>query len=142
MSDDRPTPALRAAAEARAGGRCEYCKTPSAFCPDPFSVEHVVPRAAGGTLTADNVAWSCQGCNGHKNVAVAALDAYSGRTVRLFHPRTDRWAHHFAWAGDGTELIGLTPCGRATIDRLRLNRLELVNLRRLLLAFGHHPPPA
>lgn len=38
------------------------------------------------------------------------------------------------------QIIGLTPTGRATVEALRLNRPEVVNLRRLLFAHGEHPP--
>jgi hypothetical protein len=37
-------------------------------------------------------------------------------------------------------MVGLTPIGRATIARLELNRPNVVNLRRLLVAFQEHPP--
>jgi hypothetical protein len=60
--------------------------------------------------------------------------------VRLFHPRRDRWADHFAWTDDGTRILGLTPTGRATVEALRLNREPLVNLRRVLVQAGEHPP--
>src|ERR1051326_8965524 len=36
--------------------------------------------------------------------------------------------------------FGLTPIGRATIAALDLNRIGLVNLRRVLPSFGEHPP--
>jgi hypothetical protein len=35
---------------------------------------------------------------------------------------------------------GRTARGRATVDALRLNRPELINLRRILLLVGEHPP--
>jgi hypothetical protein len=39
----------------------------------------------------------------------------------LFHPRQEIWEEHFAAiVGEGT-VIGLTPTGRATVDRLRMN---------------------
>src|SRR5947208_17182362 len=33
----------------RAGGRCEYCLSPAAYSPDPFAIEHIVPRSRGGS---------------------------------------------------------------------------------------------
>jgi hypothetical protein len=47
---------------------------------------------------------------------------------------------HFAWSDDFTLVIGLTPTGRATVEKLQLNRSGLVNLRRVLRAVGEHPP--
>jgi hypothetical protein len=60
--------------------------------------------------------------------------------VKLFHPRRQRWADHFAWSHGGTRVLGLTPVGRATVEALQLNREPLVNLRRVLVEAGEHPP--
>jgi hypothetical protein len=37
-------------------------------------------------------------------------------------------------------VIGITACGRATVEALRLNRFGVVNLRRLLRGVNLHPP--
>ena len=60
--------------------------------------------------------------------------------VALFHPRQQVWTEHFAWNEDFTQIIGKTPCGRATIQALCLNRNGLINLRRVLVMAGVHPP--
>ena len=60
--------------------------------------------------------------------------------VRLYNPRRQRWRDHFAWSSDFSVIIGLTATGRATVEALRLNREELVNLRRMLYTMGEHPP--
>lgn len=39
-----------------------------------------------------------------------------------------------------TQVVGQTPCGRATIEALSLNRPGVINLRRLLVSAGLHPP--
>jgi hypothetical protein len=52
--------------------------------------------------------------------------------VPLYHPRQHSWSDHFAWNEDATIMLGRTPIGRATIERLRLNRPGVVNLRRVL----------
>ena len=115
----------------RAKGLCEYCKYPDAFSPGPFAVEHIIPLSAYGSFELENLAWACDGCNGHKAAATEATDIVTGKSVPLFHPRIDRWSEHFAWTADGLLIIGITPTGRATVDRLQLNRGELVNARRL-----------
>jgi hypothetical protein len=51
----------------------------------------------------------------------------------------DAWNDHFAWNEDFTLLAGLTPKGRATIDLLKMNRPNLVNFRKALLAYQVHP---
>ncbi|MDQ3814461.1 MAG: HNH endonuclease [Armatimonadota bacterium] len=124
----------------RAGGCCEYCRSQEQFSPQSFSIEHITPRARGGPTALDNLALSCQGCNGHKATKVSARDPNSDEEVPLFDPRHQRWQDHFAWNEDFTLMIGLTPTGRATVEALRLNRAGVVNLRRALRRTGQHPP--
>jgi hypothetical protein len=50
------------------------------------------------------------------------------------------WHEHVAWSGDGTQVIGLTPCGRATVLALKLNNDDMVVARRLWVSVGWHPP--
>ena len=123
-----------------AGGCCEYCKCPARFSTDPFSIDHIVPRSKGGTNELDNLAWACQGCNNRKYVSIDAIDPVTGETAPLFHPRRQSWTDHFAWNEDLIRVIGLTPTGRATVGKLKINRDEIINLRRVLVAAGEHPP--
>ena len=117
----------------RANGCCEYCRSQARYSPDPFNVEHIAPLAAGGAANrSDNLALSCQGCNNLKFTSVDALDPITDQTMPLFHPRRQRWDEHFAWRGDFSLVIGLTPTGRATVETLQLNRVGVVNLRRVL----------
>jgi hypothetical protein len=58
----------------------------------------------------------------------------------LFNPRRQRWPVHFLWSGDGTQIIGKTPCGRATTLAIRLNNVIAVMVRREWGAAGWHPP--
>jgi hypothetical protein len=125
---------------ARAKGVCEYCRSQAHFSPQPFSVEHIIPQSAGGETVMDNLALSCQGCNGHKYTKQQATDPITGLVVPLFHPRQHRWNEHFAWSADATLIVGLTPTGRATVDALHLNRIELANLREVLYDAQEHPP--
>jgi hypothetical protein len=124
----------------RAQGQCEYCRCLTGFHSDPFAVEHIVPEARGGATKTANLALSCLGCNSFKGAFVTGLDPATERDVPLFHPRQQRWAQHFAWSFDTTQVIGITATGRATVMRLRLNRPGLVNLRAALRHFGVHPP--
>ena len=44
----------------------------------------------------------------------------------LFNPRTPSWHEHFQWSVDAPfEIIGKTPCGRATVQRLALNDSDI-----------------
>lgn len=54
--------------------------------------------------------------------------------TRLFHPRQDVWSDHFRWSGP--RLIGKTAVGRVTVAVLCINRVDVVLLRRSLMAEG------
>ena len=139
-----PTPdrlTLRDTVERRAGGRCEYCRSPAKYSTQPFSLDHIIPRSQGGLTTLDNLALACQGCNNHKYNKTHSSDPFTKQFVELFHPRQQQWQEHFAWDERFECILGLTASGRATVEALRLNRTELVNLRKLLYAAGEHPPP-
>jgi HNH endonuclease len=124
----------------RAHSCCEYCLSQLNFSPSPFVVEHIIPVAKKGTDDLDNLAFSCSGCNGHKYVYTDAHDSLSDSLAPLYNPRQQLWSSHFAWNTDFTEILGTSPTGRATIDRLCLNRQEVVNFRRVLRAMNLHPP--
>jgi hypothetical protein len=133
--------AVRQQVSERAHGCCEYCRCQADYATQPFSIEHILPRARGGTTTLNNLALACQGCNNHKYARIEARDPVSGHMAPLYNPRRDRWDKHFAWSEDYLSIIGLTPTGRATVAALFLHREGVVNLRRLLYMIGKHPPP-
>ncbi|GAB4457169.1 MAG: HNH endonuclease signature motif containing protein [Armatimonadaceae bacterium] len=124
----------------RARGQCEYCRCLSGFHSDPFAIEHIVPEALGGATEEANLALSCLGCNSFKGAFVTGYDPITNTETELFHPRQQMWTEHFVWSADTTQILGLTASGRATVERLRLNRPGLVNLRAALRHFGVHPP--
>jgi hypothetical protein len=119
---------------------CEYCQSQLKYSADSFSVEHIIPLSRGGHEEISNLALSCQRCNNSKYVALESMDPLTGRTVPLFHPRDQAWADHFAWSHDFLFIYGITPTGRATVERLQLNRPGVVNLRHVLRSVGEHPP--
>ena len=102
-------------------------------------MEHIFPRSRGGDESLDNLAWSCNGCNGHKAAALQGIDQTTGEFVSLFHPRNQKWAEHFTWSDDQLTVVGRTATGRASIERLRLNREPLMEARRLLKIWKLHP---
>lgn len=138
MARSRKT--LRALVSRRAHGRCEYCRSPAAFAHQSFSLEHIQPRSRRGKASIRNYALACQGCNNHKYNRTMARDPVSLEMAPLFHPRRHRWTDHFAWSDDGTQIIGLTAIGRGTVAALQMNGIALVNLRRVLVQAGEHPP--
>ncbi|MBD2112004.1 MULTISPECIES: HNH endonuclease [Cyanophyceae] len=124
----------------RASGCCEYCLCQVKYSPDPFSIEHIIPRSKGSDDSLENLALACQGCNNRKYVQPQAYDPVIGYIVPLYNPRQHQWQEHFVWSQDLTLMLGITPTGRATVDKLALNREGIVNLRRVLAALGKHPP--
>ncbi|HRH95328.1 MAG TPA: HNH endonuclease signature motif containing protein [Prosthecobacter sp.] len=128
------SPRLRSQIRQRAGSRCEYCRFPEAVAELRFQVDHVVAEKHGGTTSLENLSWACFRCNSHKGPNLAGLDERTGSVVRLFHPRQDVWEEHFRWSGP--KVLGKTAIGRATVAVLRMNRLDVVLLRRSLKAEG------
>lgn len=119
---------------------CEYCCSQEKYSPDYFSVEHIMPKVRNGSDSVENLAYACLACNSHKYTHIEVLDPISGLLTPLYHPRNDTWETHFSWSEGYSFLTGLTPKGRATIEKLHLNRASLINLRLVLAAFGKHPP--
>jgi hypothetical protein len=132
--------ALRERVTAQARRRCGYCLTSEAVIGSPLEIDHILPESLGGRTEEDNLWLACSLCNDHKGHRIAALDPLTGQQVRLFDPRHQSWAEHFAWSDAGDRIGGRTAVGRATVVALNLNRPSLVQARRLWVAVGWHPP--
>lgn len=124
----------------RAEGRCEYCQCPADFSTELFSIEHILPRSKEGVNDVGNLAFACSGCNIFKSDKTTFLDNISQQLQPLFNPRTMIWSEHFIWDDTLTVIIGKTAIGRVTIEALKLNRLQIKNLRRALISIDEHPP--
>ena len=105
----------------RANRRCEYCGAPEAIFNFPFEVEHIVPKSRGGSDEESNLALACRACNIHKSNYLAAIDPITQTEATLFNPRRDAWQHHFQLDNETGSIRGLTPMGRATVVRLRID---------------------
>jgi hypothetical protein len=119
---------------------CAYCRTAEVLSVATFDFEHIVPRSVGGATAFDNLCFSCPTCNRYKSDLVSAPDPVTLKEVALFHPQQDRWLEHFAWNEDATQIVGLTPTGRATIVALKMNRQPMIRLRQMWVAMKEHPP--
>lgn len=124
----------------RAKGLCEYCKSPANISSQPFVLEHIFPKSKGGKTEETNLAFSCQGCNNHKYIKIVSIDYITNKEVDLFNPRIEKWENNFSWSADVLTILGITATGRVTVEELKLNRVELQNLRKLLNSVGKHPP--
>jgi hypothetical protein len=125
---------LQAQVRRRAQNRCEYCRFPAQFTPVPFQVDHIIAEKHAGPSIFENLAWSCFFCNSFKGPNLAGIDRRTQEVTRLFNPRRDNWGKHFRY--EGAVLKGRTAIGRATIEVLRINRLDAVTVRRSLLQEG------
>lgn len=131
---------VRELVKKRAGNRCEYCLSHQDYVMGLLEIDHVFPLAKGGTNIEDNLCLACALCNQHKWTKTEGLDPEKGENVALFNPRQQKWSQHFAWSEDGTKIIGLTACGRATVIALKLNNSLAVIVRRNWVKAGWHPP--
>jgi ribosomal protein L33 len=132
--------AVRKKVEEQAKNLCEYCLSRQDYSPQPFSIDHIYPKSKKGSDELDNLALACQACNNYKYNKTKATDPITKLEVPIYNPRKDVWDEHFVWNEDFTELIGISPIGRATINSLKLNRKGVKNLRYSLHLIGKHPP--
>ncbi len=123
----------------RAGHRCEYCRAPEAIFNFPFEVEHIIPSSQDGSDDESNAALACRSCNLYKSDQIRDSDPVTGKVVRLFHPRRNRWNKHFRIESESGAILGLTPTGRATIAILQMNRPIHLEARRQWMRLGLFP---
>lgn len=121
----------------RARHCCEYCQTSQPTIGQAMHVEHIDPQ--GGDDPA-NLCLACPTCNLSKAIATTAVDPATKETVALFNPRMQSWREHFRWIDDARRVQGLTPTGRATVERLRMNQIRVVVARALWVKARCHPP--
>ena len=131
---------LRAKIAEEARYRCGYCLMQQIAANWILEVEHIIPTALGGADDEENLWLSCTACNRYKSTQVKARDSRTERLVRLFNPRRQKWNRHFRWSEDGTEIIGLTACGRATVEALKLNNEIAKQARAIWRDAGIYPP--
>lgn len=124
----------------RANFICEYCQSAELLTGLKCEIDHIVPRALGGTDNVENLCAACSVCNGHKHSKVEGIDPETDQTVSIFHPRQQAWHENFQWSRDGSQILGITTCGRATIEALNLNAPLRVVARRIWAQTGRHPP--
>ena len=119
--------------------RCSYCRSPE-IVGIPMLIDHIVPLAAGGSSELDNLCLACYRCNEFKWARQESRDPLTGESVPIFRPRIQIWGEHFTWNRDRLKIMGMSACGRATVEILRLNDLRLIQARRIWLLIGLHPP--
>jgi len=118
----------RDAARQKYGERCGYCSVHESEAGAELEIAHFQPRSVGGSDDLDNLVDCCPTCNRFKGDFHPANDPASP-AIRLLHPGRDDLTQHVREDAD-YRLIALSPPGAFHLDRLRLNRLPLVALRR------------
>lgn len=129
----------------RAQYRCEYCHYPELLSSAPLTIDHIQPQSLGGSDELDNLALACRRCNERRYNFTTGIDPDTKADYPLFNPRQQQWSEHFIWSVDALQIIGKTPYGRATCNRLDLNdeRREepfIQNARQQWVASQLHPP--
>lgn len=137
--------ALKKLVRERAKYLCEYCHSFEEASAAQFAIDHILPQSLGGLNNPDNLALACQRCNGYPYNFITGIDPETQEGVQVFNPRKQEWSDHFIWSADGLKIIGITPTGRATCNRLDLNderhnQGSIVKARRLWVRGGWHPP--
>jgi len=133
-------PTLRRLIAERDQNRCAYCLTTEENSGQRMHVDHIIPDVADGPTVAENLCLACFTCNSHKGEQQSGFDPLTGATVQFFHPLRQSWDEHFAWDESKTQIIGLTPCGRATVIALQMNNSLVGRARRRWVDAGWHPP--
>lgn len=131
---------LSARVRAAAENRCGYCLTHQRYAMQVLEIEHLIPKTKGGTDDEENLWLACRLCNNAKSTQTHGYDPLTGRRVKLFNPRRQRWRRHFYWSEEGTRVNGRTACGRATVTTLKLNNEIALVVRRNWVSAGWHPP--
>jgi hypothetical protein len=120
--------------------RCGYCLTSQDVVGPVFDIDHIIPESKGGVNEEHNLWLACGWCNAYKGAQTHAPDPVTGASEPLFNPRQQVWSEHFRWSEDSTEIIGLTACGGATVEALKMNNPFVIPARRRWVMAGWHPP--
>ncbi len=116
----------------RANRLCEYCGIADAIVFAPHEPDHIVATQHGGLSILENLALACWQCNRHKGTNLASIDPHTGKREFLYNPRTDSWSDHFKF--DGPKIIGISAGGRATVNLLKFNSRDRLELRARIAA--------
>ena len=103
----------------------------------PHEVDHIYAEKHGGQTNENNLCLSCYYCNHYKGSDLCSLDPETGTLIALYHPRQDHWEEHFRLTG--ATIIPLTASGRVTARLFRMNDLERILEREMLIRLNLYP---
>jgi HNH endonuclease len=116
---------IREQVRQRAQCACEFCGTSEIDAGGLLTIDHFQPRSKQGSNQLDNLIYACISCNQSKQDYWPSQDT----APKLWNPRQETASQHFVEQDDG-QLTALTLTGEFTIQRLRLNRTQLVSARQ------------
>jgi hypothetical protein len=119
---------------------CAYCLTAEVLTATTFEFDHIIPRSLGGETVFGNLCLACPSCNRYKADRQNIIDPVTEQIVPLFHPQLQVWKEHFSWNEDASEIVGHTDIGRVTIMILKMNRPQLIRVRKMWVKLAEHPP--
>jgi hypothetical protein len=103
--------------------RCGYCGILEDEAGAELTIDHFQPQSQGGTDDLENLVYCCHACNEFKG------DYWEPDSEeRILHPRLDSLSEHLREYPDGT-VMGLTPTGVFHVQKMRLNRPQLIARR-------------
>lgn len=103
--------------------RCAYCGVAEHDVGAELTTDHFRPRSRDGLHEPDNWVYCCHPCNQFKG------DYWQPDSIqRILHPIRDDIATHIVERLDGV-LVALSGTGEFHIERLHLNRLQLIAYR-------------
>ena len=105
---------------------CGYCGVCEHNVGGMLEIDHFRPLRHSGTNALDNLVYACTTCNRFKGDYWPAPDV--PESLSLLHPGRDK-STHLLETVEG-RLAGLTPRGWFHIERLHLNRPQLIALRQ------------
>ena len=120
--------------------RCSYCQALQQYILGVLEIDHIIPKVDGGSDEAENLCLACPSCNRFKAVRKNTIDPITEISTPFFNPQLQIWEEHFAWNEDASEIVGLTDIGRVTIEALKMNRVQLIRVRKMWVKLGEHPP--
>jgi hypothetical protein len=130
---------LRQTIADRANLLCEYCLIAEADTFYGCEVDHIISLKHGGSSEPENLAYACALCNRAKGSDVGSIST-SGKFMRFFNPRADRWAEHFRL--EQATINPLTEIGEVTARILGFNDSARLHEREEMIRFGKYPSEA
>ncbi|MDM9385435.1 HNH endonuclease signature motif containing protein [Chlorogloeopsis sp. ULAP01] len=140
MSSSQISEEVRTRIRTQAKNQCGYCCSLQKYVLGILEIDHIIPKAVGGTDDEENLWLACRLCNAFKGIQTHGQDPVTNRKIKLFNPRQQKWSRHFSWSEDGAYIVGITACGRATVVALQLNNAYAVTVRQAWVSAGWHPP--